>query len=250
MSKSFQPMRRPRRGRRQAPVEDGGSHRFFGFYFGFGPLFLSFLSMVGLLWFLMDLRVRPAIAAAEQTVAQRAATQALNQALETAIASSPDDNQILHVETDNNGVLRLASFDFRTVSQIEAMATDKADSSMEGLSRVTLPMPISQSLGGALLTMMGPDVPVRIRLVGSAHTSIRMDVHSVGINQTVHALYLDLTAQVRAVSPLVSTPVEVHSSVPVAYVVLNGQIPNTYVGKDSKDGAGSDTGVLVLGPKQ
>jgi hypothetical protein len=46
----------------------------------------------------------------------------------------------------------------------------------------------------------------------------------------VHILYLQLNAEVQVVAPLVAQPVSVQSRVPLAYVVFNGQVPNTYYG--------------------
>lgn len=211
-------------------------------------LLLALFVLVAALLVLVDIRVRPALGAAAQTVAKREATQALNEALQRALSASPTEDEILHVQTDSKGEVRFASFDFRTVSQVEALATEQAEESLEGLNETVLPLPVSQSIGSAMLSVLVPDVPVRIRLLGSAHASVRMDVHSVGINQTVHTLQLVLTAEVRAIAPLVSQPVDVTTSMPMAYVVLSGEIPDTYLSGVRGDKEGNHQDIVVLPP--
>ncbi|KPV42260.1 sporulation protein YunB [Alicyclobacillus ferrooxydans] len=192
-------------------------------------------AVVLLLVILIDTRVRPSIAAIADTVARRAATEAMNDALQSAISHSPDTGKMLHVATDREGNVRMTSFDFHAVSILQAEVTKESEETLGALSRETFPLPIGQTLGGALLSPFSPELPVRIHLVGSAHSSIHMEVKSIGINQSVHALYLNVDAEVQAVAPLVTKPVEVQTSVPLAYVVLNGEIPSTYVAKG--DGA-------------
>jgi sporulation protein YunB len=202
-----------------------------------GILFLlaAFGSMV------IDVRVRPSIAAISESVASRVATEAVNDAVQSAVAESPDDGKILHVETDARGNIRMATFDFQSVSKIQADATQESEKTLTALERQRFALPISQTIGGPLLSVFTPELPVKLHLVGAAHSSIRMDTHSIGINQSVHALYLDINARVQAVAPLVTQPVDIHTSIPLAYVVLNGEIPNTYIG-------GTTAGVPVLPP--
>lgn len=188
------------------------------------------LTLLSAFLFVVDVRVRPSIAAVAVSMARRTATEAVTDALQMAVANSPDDGKILHVETDVSGNIRLATFDFHTVSIVQSAAARGCEESLRALSTETFSLPISQTFGGPLLSVFTPEFPVKIRMIGSAHSSIRMDVKSLGINQSVHALYLDVTAQVQAVAPMVTKPVEIHTSVPLAYVVLSGEIPSTYFG--------------------
>ncbi|MCL6454423.1 MAG: sporulation protein YunB [Alicyclobacillus sp.] len=249
MPRTFQPARWPKRrvrsGRLQRPQEGGQAAAPPRRGPGWRTLALLCLTLVTAFVVYIDVRVRPALVAASQSVARRAATDALNDALQTAVARAPDDGQILHVEVDANGNLRLASFDFRTVSQVEDAAASQAEAELDRLSESRIPLPVSQSVGGALLSVWSPNLPVRIHLVGSAHVSVRMSADTVGINQSVHALFLDLTAEVQPVAPLVGPAVEVRSSVPLAYVVLNGSVPDTWVGNGRP---GNRSGTLVLPP--
>lgn len=259
MTKTFRPVRQRRGARPQLPRSSSRNREFDlepeqrrrpKRIFSLRIFILSSVILLVLWGLFIDVQVRPAIVAASQAVALKAASGALNQALQAAVAATPDDRTMLHVEEDKAGDLRMASFDFRTVSQVEALATRESETMLAALDGAVLPLPVSQSVGGALLSIWSPELPVRIRLIGSVRCTIRMDAHTVGINQTVHALYLDLTAQVQAVAPLVSQPVEVASSVPLAYVVLNGDVPGTYVGRQasSQNSVSSKGGLLVLPP--
>lgn len=243
MSQTFRP--KPSRGRRpsresgQEWQQGGPRHLRVPYPFFKSPFrwrITGFLLVVfSLFLFVVDTRIRPSIEAIATSVATRTATEAVNDALQSAVEESQDEGKILHVETDASGNIRLATFDFHSVSVVQAAATQQSEETLSKLSSETFSLPISQTFGGPLLSVFTPEIPVRIRMIGSAHSSIRLAVNSLGINQSVHALYLDVTAQVQAVAPLVTKPVEIRTSVPLAYVVLSGEIPDTYVGRTTSD---------------
>lgn len=178
-----------------------------------------------------EVKLRPAIAVAAEAVATRAATDALNQAVTEEMAQNTSYGHILHVEKNRQGDLAVADFDFPAVIQIQTQATSRAESLLRDLGHETFRLPLLQTVGGSLFSAVGPTIPVRAYLVGSAHSSVQADVKSVGINQTVHMLYLELTAQVHVVAPLVTKPIQIHSRVLLAYVIFNGKVPNAFVGQ-------------------
>jgi sporulation protein YunB len=180
---------------------------------------------------LAEVKLRPSISAAAQAVATRAATDALATAVTEEMARETSYSRILHVEKDATGTFNEANFDFPAVIQVQTLAVARANDHLRQLGHESFRIPLLQSVGGALFSSVGPTLPVRTYLVGSAHSSIQAEVKSVGINQTVHMLYLDLTAQVNVVAPLISKPTQVHSRVMLAYVIFNGKVPNTFFGQ-------------------
>ncbi|GMA51916.1 hypothetical protein GCM10025857_32730 [Alicyclobacillus contaminans] len=180
--------------------------------------------------YLVNHRVQPAIAAGARALAIRAANAALSQAVTEELAHSAAAKQIVHYETDSTGGLRIADFDFSAVTRVQAAATEAAEHHLSALASETLSLPLGWTFGGALFSRMGPRLPVRMELVGSAHSAVRVETKTEGINQTVHVLYLDLSADVQVIAPLVAEPVTVSSRTPLAYVVFNGKVPSTMYG--------------------
>jgi sporulation protein YunB len=193
-------------------------------------ILLSILACALLMLYALNVKIRPAIAAGAKAVATRAANAALNKAVTEELARSAAAENIVHYNMNRTGDLKVADFDFAYVTKVQSAATQLAENYLADLSDETLRFPIAQTFGGAVFSTLGPAIPVRVNLVGSAHSSVSVESKSVGINQTVHILYLQLNAEVQVVAPLVAQPVSVQSRVPLAYVVFNGQVPNTFYG--------------------
>ncbi|MCF8565211.1 sporulation protein YunB [Alicyclobacillus tolerans] len=191
--------------------------------------------------YLLDARVRPAVSAAARAVASRAAVDALNQAITEEISHDVEYDRIVQIDSASHGEIQVARFNFSAVTKLQAAATKRADEVLNGLSEHTLTLPVTQILAGSLAGPSGPRLPVHLLLVGAAHSSVTTQVKSVGVNQTVHILNLNLTAQVNVVTPLISTPISIESTVPVAYVVLAGKVPDTFMSSGS-------SGTLAITP--
>lgn len=188
----------------------------------------AFIGMLTLVAHLMEVKVRPVVAATARAVATRAATEALNEALSEEVAALADSRRIVHIEKDGRGDIEVAEVDFAAVTALQSAATAHAQEELHKLEHETFPMPIGEVLYGPLFSSIGPRVPVRFTLLGTAHSSIVTQSRTVGINQTVHVIYLDLTAQVNVLTPFTATPTTVTSKMPIAYVVFSGEIPHTY----------------------
>jgi len=200
------------------------------------PLRYSWLVPVGLaaslfvVLYLLTNRARPALAAGARALATRAASEALNAAVTEELTQSSEASRILHIDEAPGGTLRMAHFDFASVTRVQSATVAEANVYLDQLAHQTLHLPVVQTLGGALFSSFGPTLPVRVYTLGSVHSSIHLDTQATGINQTVHALYLVVTAEVQVIAPLVAAPVTVRSEVPLAYVVLSGDVPHTYIG--------------------
>ena len=190
----------------------------------------TFMVLVLSLVIYADLRVRPMVAASARMIAKRAATEALNEAVTAEMAEDVDYKKIVQIQ-GKQGDLTTANFDLAKVTELQAAATERADAALRSLSQSTLRLPFAQVVGGSLFTTFTPIIPVRMTLMGDAHSSVEMDTRTVGVNQSVHIIYLDISADMSVVSPLVSTPLTITSRIPVAYVVLMGEVPKTYLGK-------------------
>jgi sporulation protein YunB len=187
---------------------------------------LIVMFLIGLIIHLMDVKLRPSVTAAAKAVATRAAVEALNQALTEELAKAVSYKQLVEIERDRDGDFKSARFNFAAVTKLQSETTARAEDNLHALEDEKLKLPIAPVVGDSLFANIAPKIPVRIALIGSAHSSVVPEVKSVGINQTVHILYVDLSADVNVVAPFVSAPVTVHSRVPIAYIVLSGKVPN------------------------
>lgn len=176
-----------------------------------------------------EFTVRPVLSSAARAVAYRAAVDSLNQAVTAELVENADFNRIVHVDRTEHGALRVAHFDFAAVTKLQAAATEHADQALDKLEGETYHVPLTQVVGSSVFSAVGPSLPVHMRLYGSAHSSTVVETKTVGINQTVHVLYLDLNASIYVFAPFLTEPVAVKTRVPIAYVIVAGEVPGTVV---------------------
>ncbi|MCY0870300.1 MAG: sporulation protein YunB [Firmicutes bacterium] len=179
---------------------------------------------------LLDRSLRPPFMAIATGVARQVATQAINDALTRRIAEDAEYARIVEVDKDANGRVTSAHFNFAEVARIESLTTLRVQHVLARLEERTIYVPALQAMGSAILATLGPSIPIRIQPLGSAQSDVQPVVLSAGVNQTVHILYLHITAQVAVVVPFVTEPVRVETRIPIAYVVFIGAVPQTVVG--------------------
>ncbi|MBX6351738.1 MAG: sporulation protein YunB [Thermoflavifilum sp.] len=182
---------------------------------------LILLLLIAVQW--AEWRVRPVVGAAARAIAVDAASTAVSQAVAAALVQSADGATLFHVEDD--GGARVIRVDVGTLAALETAASQEAEAALGRLADERLSVPVGQVAGSVLFSGTGPRIPVHIRLSGHVRTDLTAQVRSAGVNQTVHTFYLDVTAEVLVISPLISQPVQVHTRQPIAYFVFVGDVP-------------------------
>ena len=196
------------------------------------------LSITGILYY-FDVKLRPSIASASKAVATHVASEALNQALTEKLAESMNKTSFVEFAPhEDKSDLTVTRFNLQAVTKLQAEATEQAEKVLGELSRQNIQLPVGHILGGSFFTALNMNLPLRLSLLGNVHSSVYADVKSVGVNQTVHILYLELSANVNVLAPLVTQPVVVRSNAPIAYIVLSGPVPNAYYGFNGQNQAG------------
>jgi len=196
----------------------------------FWPVACAILVFVGLI-FLIDYRLRPIVINTSSALAQRIGSEALNEALVDAISDYPDAKSLVKSEIERGAggtSLAVTSLDMAKLAALQGVATRDAQTRLRELSHQHLRLPVLQLLSGSLLSGYALTVPVRFSLMGTVHSNLQTDIESKGVNQVVHVVYLELTANVMVITPLVHVPTTVQTRAPVVYLVMTGPVPNAY----------------------
>lgn len=166
---------------------------------------------------------------ASTSLATRVATEALNEAMGEVLASYPDGEALVRVRMErgpNGQAFSVVTLDMEKLAKLQSEAIHASETRLQTLRKQTLPLPLLQAISGSILTGYTFTVPVSFSLVGAVHARLDADVQSKGVNQVVHIVYLELTADVMTMAPLVRAPVRVTARSPVVYVIMSGPVPN------------------------
>ena len=80
---------------------------------------------------------------------------------------------------------------------------------------------------------ISPNIRVALERAGNIEAKIDSEFTAVGINQTVHRIYLDLNCSIGILSPFETITKEVSSKVLLTETVIVGEVPSTYYNYDN-----------------
>lgn len=97
-------------------------------------------------------------------------------------------------------------------------------------SGVISELPIGIVTNNALLSNIGPKIPVKLNMIGTAVGNIYTDTKSYGINSAIVEVYAHVEVTERVVIPFSSKEIKVYNNVPIAIKIVQGKVPEYYGG--------------------
>lgn len=82
--------------------------------------------------------------------------------------------------------------------------------------------------GSKILSGWGPNIPIKLALVGNVETDLRSEFKSHAINQTIHRIYLQVDCKISILTPYETTEEKIHNQVLIAENIIVGKIPETF----------------------
>lgn len=168
----------------------------------------------------------------EATV-RAAATESVNDAVSQTLTWNNIDYSKLVTVTrgEDDRVLSLEA----NAQSVNLLARQTVTLSMANLSAACeegVKVPIGVFTGIEFLAGFGPDVTFKIIPVGSVSCDFRSSFVSAGLNQTLHSIYMDVTATVSVVMPSRTQEISVPTQVLICESVVVGEIPDAYLNGD------------------
>ncbi len=222
--KSFVP--RPGRTRRGREARAQGRRQPARRWFGVS---LSCFAVIGFFIAWLEWRLAPMVRTASTSLATRVATEALNEAMGEVLSSYPDGKALVDIRVEravSGQAFSIVTLDMAKLAKLQNEAIHASETRLHTLRRQTLELPVLQALSGSILAGYTATLPVSFSLVGAVHARLDADVATKGVNQVVHIVYLELTADVMTMTPLVRSPVHVTARSPVVYIIMSGPVPN------------------------
>lgn len=174
--------------------------------------------VAGLLWEL-----------SEATVQSRAVS-ALNEAAMQALQwNGVSYDELVFITRDGAGNVQSIEVDAQAVNLAARQTVSLAATKLNEVCAQGIKVPAGAFTGIELLAGFGPKVTFRTLPVGSASCDLVSDFRSAGINQTLHSLYLRVSAQVSIVLPSGTRELSAQTPVLVCESIIVGEIPDVYL---------------------
>lgn len=197
--------------------------------------FFVVIIVVVILMLIFSFMVNPVIMDTVEIKSMALATRAMNSSIADVVMNSIVYDDLVNIISDDFGnisMIQANSLEINNLSKDLAQTCEERISEY-GSAGVTIPM--GTFTGIPLLVGRGPRLRVKMTPVGSVFCKFVSHFESAGINQTVHKIYVNITANVSVVMPLSSRKFQAVQQVLISESVIVGQVPEVYLYSDTLD---------------
>ena len=179
--------------------------------------------------FIVDSKTRPVIKRSIATAANMEATKIINKAVEDELTNQSicyDD--IVSIERDSGNNVTSIETNITVINLLKTRLNLKIAESIEALKKKDLYISLGTLSGNEFFSSRGPKLNFSIEVHGYAQTSFISSFEAVGINQTRHRIYIEITADITASLPGYNSSTKVTTSIIAAETVIVGKVPTYY----------------------
>lgn len=162
-----------------------------------------------------------------ETTAKSLATKIINKET-TNIMQNYTYSDLVVINKDSYGNVNLIQTNAGTINEIISKISIAVQEKIDNLPRTNVYINLGSVSGISLLKYIGPKFDIELESAGSIDSSLKTEFISVGINQTLHKIYLDINTRIGILTPIGSYGKNVESRVLLAESVIVGKVPETY----------------------
>ena len=100
---------------------------------------------------------------------------------------------------------------------------------------IVLEVPTGIIFDNYLLASLGPSIPVKLSLTGEFESYISSDVVEYGINNAMVTININIKISEQITMPFITEKITVENKIPIFMSLVNGEIPNYYIGGFTKN---------------
>lgn len=156
-------------------------------------------------------------------------TKSVNNAIITSLNNGLLYDELVRIEKNTDGEITLISAKSYEINNLSRKIVESAQTILEENLKNGIEMPILSFSGITFLSGFGPEIKLDAITVSSVTCDFIGKFQAVGINQTIHSLYAEITSTVKIDFPLYSETEEYKTDVLLCEAVLIGKVPEIYM---------------------
>lgn len=161
--------------------------------------------------------------------AYKCSTMAVNEVILLSLSSNLKYKDIVFVEKNDNGDVSLITANTYKINLISQEIAKNSALTLENRLGVGTPIPLLAFSGVGAISGFGREVYIKTLNVSSVICKFNSKFTSMGINQTLHSIYVDVVCSVDINLPLKNDMVESVVTVLLAETVLLGKVPEAVI---------------------
>ena len=142
------------------------------------------------------------------------------------------DNDLFIIEKSNDNEIKMITYNSYEATKLINEITHNIENSLNVLANnyVIGEIPMGVIFNNALLRNLGPRIKIKIDIVGDVLSELETEVKPYGINNALVEVRVRLYANAQVVLPLVSQDINIQNVIPISINIVNGSIPEAYIG--------------------
>ena len=185
-----------------------------------GLLFLSFM-------FLIQRKLHPMVSEIAQAQINNTVNHVLSQGMSDDLSRIRYE-ELVAIQRDQSGNIIALTTNMGQINSLRSTLVSAASESLEQLQISDIRLPLGSLMGSDFLWAHGPSIRVRAMSIGTVSTAFESEFTSAGVNQTLHRIWLEVTAPTTVLLPGGPVEVPVSSRLCMAETVIVGRVPDSY----------------------
>ncbi|MGN0960826.1 MAG: sporulation protein YunB [Christensenellales bacterium] len=179
--------------------------------------------------------VNPVIMDTVEIKSMALATRAMNSSIADVVMNSIVYDDLVNIISDDFGNITMIQANSLEINNLSKDLAQTCEERIGEYGNNGVTIPLGTFTGIPLLVGRGPRVKVKMTPIGSVICKFVSHFESAGINQTIHKIYVNITATVSVVMPLSSRSFQAVQQVLISESVIVGQVPEVYLQSDTLD---------------
>ena len=144
------------------------------------------------------------------------------------VMSNYEYEDLVQIEKDVNGEITMIKAKIVPINEMIAQITSNIKKEIDSTEQTLVQINMGAISGVSILSTVGPRFNIKMECSGKVETNLLSEFSAVGINQSLHRIYLDLTTTISILTPFNVIRNEYPSKILLAESIIVGRIPETY----------------------
>lgn len=173
--------------------------------------------------------VTPVVKTVAEEKVRALTVSTVNAAVTSVLEAEPSFVDMVEYGHDANGDLNSIKINATRVNAVMQRSVQKTQNGLSDMISSGVNIPVGSVSGITFLSGKGPNLNVAVIPVGSVDARLRSEFSEIGINQTIHKIYLSLDSTIKIIIPGAGNTIKSSSEVLLVESVIIGKVPDTYL---------------------
>ncbi len=155
------------------------------------------------------------------TEAELIASKIINDTLEI-----DDENNLYRITKNSNDEIEMVDYNTNYINKYLDKLSNQIDKNIkDNFKKNKITVPLGIITNNILFNNLGPQIPIKLTLVGSSLTNIKSNVKNYGLNNALIEIIVEVIVKVKILLPITTKTVTISNDIPISYKIMNTSIP-------------------------